>query len=293
MTRNITSNQNGYTRYDFVLEEGLQRPISADLQLNINGRKKPLVLFVHGFKGFKDWGHFNLLARYFADNGFAFAKLNLSHNGTTPDNLTDLSDLEAFAENNFSKELSDIRTFTGFLLRGPKNVPSEEINTEKVFIIGHSRGGSVAIIAAAEDARISAAASWAAVSNLEKRWSKTELETWQKTGVEYIANTRTGQQLPMKYQIVEDYYANRERFNILNAAKKLKEKLLIIHGDADESVPAEMAAELKNANTSAQLILMPGCNHSFGGSHPFAEETLPADAQQAADFTIRFFQQFL
>ncbi len=31
-----------------------------------NGKKKPVIIFVHGFKGFKDWGTFNLLADEFA-----------------------------------------------------------------------------------------------------------------------------------------------------------------------------------------------------------------------------------
>ncbi|NBP30017.1 MAG: alpha/beta hydrolase, partial [Flavobacteriia bacterium] len=32
-----------------------------------------LILFVHGFMGFKDWGAWNLVATYFEQQGFAFA----------------------------------------------------------------------------------------------------------------------------------------------------------------------------------------------------------------------------
>ena len=42
-----------------------QKPISIDVSYISNNYKKPLILFVHGFKGFKDWGHFNVMANYF------------------------------------------------------------------------------------------------------------------------------------------------------------------------------------------------------------------------------------
>lgn len=35
-----------------------------DIQYTIN-QKRPLIVFCHGFNGFKDWGAFNLMADYF------------------------------------------------------------------------------------------------------------------------------------------------------------------------------------------------------------------------------------
>ncbi|WKK73463.2 hypothetical protein QYS49_15905 [Marivirga salinae] len=91
------------------------KPISADLRYIPNKDKKPLILFVHGFKGFKDWGVFNLMADEFAKNGFIFMKINLSHNGTTPDQLIDFADLEAFGNNNFTIELADLKDTIDYL----------------------------------------------------------------------------------------------------------------------------------------------------------------------------------
>ncbi len=81
------------------------KPILADIRYISNQDKKPLILFVHGFKGFKDWGIFNMMADEFAKKGFVFMKINLSHNGTTPEQLIDFADLEAFGNNNFTIEL--------------------------------------------------------------------------------------------------------------------------------------------------------------------------------------------
>ena len=58
--------------------------ILLDVFYNNTGVAKPIVIFSHGFKGFKDWGHFETVAKQFADAGFVFIKFNFSHNGTTP-----------------------------------------------------------------------------------------------------------------------------------------------------------------------------------------------------------------
>ena len=91
----------------FILTPPHGRKTSADARFLANDQPKPVVIFVHGFKGFKDWGYWNLLATYFAEQQFTCVKLNLSHNGST---LTedDVLDLEAFGQNNFSIELADV-----------------------------------------------------------------------------------------------------------------------------------------------------------------------------------------
>ena len=59
-----------------------EKAITADYRfLESQPKKKALILFVHGFKGFKDWGVFNLMANAFAEKDFIFLKINLSHNG--------------------------------------------------------------------------------------------------------------------------------------------------------------------------------------------------------------------
>ncbi|MDH5398779.1 MAG: dienelactone hydrolase, partial [Cyclobacteriaceae bacterium] len=80
----------------FDVKNGLNdKQIIADARLIPNGQGKPLVLFVHGFKGFKDWGFWDIVANMFAEAGFIFIKINLSHNGTTKDHPLDFADLEA------------------------------------------------------------------------------------------------------------------------------------------------------------------------------------------------------
>ena len=60
------------------------KKILMDITFPIKSNNK-LIVFSHGFKGFKDWGCFNLMSDYFAKKGFTFLKFNFSHNGTTID----------------------------------------------------------------------------------------------------------------------------------------------------------------------------------------------------------------
>jgi dienelactone hydrolase len=278
-------------RLDFTIQPPHGRATRADARFRATLTPKPLVIFIHGFKGFKEWGHFNLLADYFAQHNLVFVKLNLSHNGSTPDSEEPV-DLEAFGRNNFSIELSDVKALIDFLFSAENPIPKTEVDLNRLYLIGHSRGGGLAILASAADQRIKATATWAAISDLANRWPPATLAQWQKDGVMYIENARTKQSMPLYYQLVEDFQANKSRLDIPAAATRMPQPLLLIHGTNDETLPVQMAYELKKNKPDALLEILAGANHTFGGSHPYLAPELPPDAKLAADKTIRFFQQF-
>ena len=157
-----------------------QKPIAIDVSYLSNNQQKPLVLFVHGFKGFKDWGHFNAIANYFAENNFVFVKFNFSHNGTSLQKPLEFDDLEAFGNNNYVFELNDLDAVLNTLLTVEQL--KNEIDAEKVYLIGHSRGGAISIIKTSEDTRIKKLVTWAAVADIVNRNSAITIETWKKDG---------------------------------------------------------------------------------------------------------------
>jgi len=253
---------------------------------------RPVIVFVHGFKGFKDWGHFPLLARFFAEQGFVFIKLNLSHNGVVVGGSGDLEDLEAFGHNNFSHELNDLGQLLDALhTPGATPLPAALLDLGRLYLIGHSRGGGLVMLKAAEDSRVKAVATWAAVASLAPRWPAEVLAQWQREGVLYVPNSRTGQQLPMYYQIAEDYYAHQSRLDLPALVPQLRQPLLIVHGDPDETVPLSAAEELLARKPDAELLVVPGAGHQFGGRHPWPEAELPPLARLVAERTATFFRQ--
>ncbi len=278
-------------KVDFVVYPEHGRPFTADATYRQDGVPKPVVIYTHGFKGFKDWGHFNLLARYFAERGFVFIKFNFSYNGTTIDNFSDVHDMEAFGKNNFSLELEDLKALIDLVHDAKGPLQQQEMDLSRIYLIGHSRGGGSVILKAAEDSRVKAVATWAAVNKFDQRWDELEREQWKREGVQWVQNARTGQRMPLYYQIVEDYLANIERLEIPKVIKKMQQPLLILHGEEDETLPVKMAHDLHSWKPDAELHVLPGADHSFGGKHPYEHQELPAAAQAAADLSIAFFQK--
>lgn len=264
------------------------RRFTYDFRYVATGSPKPIVIFVHGFKGFKDWGYFNMMADYMAENGLVVVKLNLSHNGTTPDSPTDFADLEAFGQNNFGIELDDLGQVIEAVTDGSASLPNAEADKSGVSLIGHSRGGSLVLLKSAEDPRVTSVVTWAAVSDLEKRWDQDFIGKWEEKGVQYIPNSRTGQQMPMYFQIVEDFKANRDRYSLPDLVPELTTPLLIIHGTADPSVDPEAARQLKKYKPDAELLMVEGGDHVFGGGHPWSKESLPEKAAYVIDRTVLF-----
>ena len=277
-------------KIDFILTPSHGRSFRADARYIPDQQAKPIVIFVHGFKGFKDWGHFNLLADYFAQQDFVFVKLNLSHNGTTLDS-EDLTDMEAFGQNNFSIELEDLDTLLNYLFGAPENLPVAELNLNKVYLISHSRGGGLVILKAAEEERVKAVVGWAPISDLLMRWPEEVLTNWQKTGVHYIYNSRIKQDMPLYYQLVEDFKANQQRLDIPSVVKKLNKPFLIIHAEDDETLPVSMAHELKANQPQAEVLILPAGGHTFQGKHPYPDTVLPPSAQIIAERTVEFLKK--
>ena len=269
------------------------RAFEADATYRPDGQAKPVLLFVHGFKGFKDWGHFPLLADFFAEQDFVFVKLNLSHNGIVVGDSGDLEDLDAFGRNNFSIELDDIgQVIDALFTPGSTPVPASEMDLSHFFLAGHSRGGGLVLLKAAEDSRVKAVATWAAIAEVHPQWPQPVFDEWQRTGVLYVPNTRTGHQLPLHYQIVEDYHTNRARLDIPhNVRRKLYQPLLIVHGDQDETVAVDAAHALHRLKPRAELLLVPDADHMFGGAHPWTETELPAPTRHIAEATAAFFNR--
>lgn len=267
------------------------KPFGLDATFVADDTNKPVVIFIHGFKGFKDWGPFNLMANHFAQAGFVFIKLNLSHNGTSIEHPTEFADLEAFGNNNFSTELDDVGVLLDYLFSDECLIAPEEMHLRKIYLIGHSRGGGIAILKAAEDPRITQVATWAAISSVQRKWGDATLEKWKQDGVQYIHNARTKQEMPLYYQLYEDTVLNQQRLDILAAVQRLSIPLLIIHGTADESVSVQAAHDLKKSNEKAELILIENALHTFGGYHPYEENDLPPHTQVIVENTIKFFNQ--
>ncbi|WP_029036449.1 alpha/beta hydrolase family protein [Salinimicrobium xinjiangense] len=264
------------------------RPVPTDVFYTEEGGNKPVLLFCHGYKGFKDWGAWNIMGEEFAKNGFLFIKFNFAFNGGTLDEPIDFPDLDAFGENTYTKELDDLEVLINWICS--EDFPFIEIaDLSRFTLMGHSRGGGVVVVKAGEDERIQKLITLSAVSDFGDRFPQgQELEAWRQKGIAYIENSRTKQQMPHLFDFYEDFKANEERLTISRSAKKLQIPTLIIHGTADPTVELENAHDLHDWIKNSELFLLEGSDHVFEVSHPWEKEELPPSmekiVQKASEF---------
>ncbi|MCO5935876.1 alpha/beta fold hydrolase [Mucilaginibacter sp. RB4R14] len=261
------------------------RGMTADINYNTLHPYAPLVIFAHGIRGFKDWGAHNLVANYFAENGFRFLKFNFSHNGTTADKPTEFADLIAFSDNTFSLELEDLKSVIDFACGGSA-IP----RVKSVYVIGHSLGGGISIVKTAEDKRIAKMVTMAAISSFYNLWPKEAEKQWRLQGVMYMKNSRTGQNMPYKSSLLKDLDDNPIRLDIPLRASEITQPWLIIHGDADTSVPLSNAELLHVAQPLAGLLVIPTADHVFNASEPYQPTELPTQLLAFCDAAINFFK---
>lgn len=276
---NITKN--------IIIDGTHNKPFLVDVFYVADNIPKPILIFCHGYKGFKDWGAWNIMAKTFADSGFYFIKFNFSHNGGTVEQPIDFPDLEAFGNNNLTKELDDLETVINWICENTDL--KTNANTNNISLLGHSRGGGIVSIKAEEDPRIKNIISLAGVSDYKVRFPSGQLlEQWKQEGVMFVENGRTKQQMPHYFQFFEDFIANENRLNIERAVSNLKIPHLIIHGSNDISVSVEEAKTLHQWNPNSALKIIEGTNHVFGTSHPWRKDNLSKELQSAVDVSITF-----
>ncbi len=250
------------------------RPMAWDVTLP-PASSTPLIVFAHGFKGFKDWGAWHRMAEALAQQGIGVLKFNFSLNGTTPDHPTDFVDLEAFGRNTISQEVNDFVRILQGVMHNEWDW-TRQVNLRRIWIMGHSRGGGVTMVVLGEMPSVRGAIGLAPISRFD-RWDEETLRRWEKEGVIYVENARTGQQMPLYFELAEDIKAHRRgRFNLRERLASEHRPILLLHGKADPTVPYAESIELFEWAANAELCLHPTADHAFGTRHPWEAPALPA-----------------
>lgn len=252
------------------------------------GGELPVIVVVHGFKGFKDWGSFPYVCEELARHGFYVISFNFSHNGVEGSSQ-EFTRLDLFERNTFTREVRETRTVIAAVSGGAIPEPGHAARSG-VTLLGHSRGGGIAILAAADDPRVSYVVTWAAVASFD-RYTDAQKRRWREQGVLESKNMRTGQMMRLGVELLDDVEHNAAALDIGAAAERLGRPLLIVHGEQDLSVLIDNGDELarRAAPDRTQFIRVPRTNHTFGAVHPFDGPT-PALTEAIAS-TVEFLEE--
>jgi uncharacterized protein len=262
---------------------------AATLHKPNNAKLLPLVLFAHGFKGFKNWGGFPYMMEKLAGAGFAAVSFNFTHNGVSELSPMDFTRLDLFARNTHTKELDDLQAVINYFY---DNAETYNIDKNKIALVGHSRGGGAVIIKSAEDKRIKALVTLASVATVD-RYTDEQKKRWREKGFIEIPNARTGQMMKMNKSFLDDIEQNSERLDIQKAMTRLKIPALIIHGKEDLAVKYTDALKLYESSNknNTELYIVENTGHTFGVEHPFKGTTKTFD--EAIDKAIIFLKKNL
>ncbi|MCL2380849.1 MAG: alpha/beta fold hydrolase [Treponema sp.] len=217
----------------------------------------PAVCFYHGFSVDKV-GLLRLhemFARMLVDNGFACVRFDFYGCGESDGNFSDMR---------VSDEIIQGKAIYEWTLAQDFAIP------EKVYPVGHSLGGVIASIVAASY-QPPAAVLWSPALS-----------------VYYDISGRVGA-VPDHYEKTYDldgldvsggFFEDVRSLDFLKMASGYKNRVLVIHGEKDEKIPAAVTGNYRDLYGKAmKLVIVKGCNHQFS-SMPWR--------QQAYNETVSF-----
>ncbi len=248
----------------------------------------PVVIMAHGFKGFKDWGFWPYIGEYLADRGFVAVTFNFSHNGVG-ESLTEFDQLEKFADNTFSREVRELSE----LVAAANDGFFGDIGDHDIGVLGHSRGGGIALATGTKEDLINSVATWSAVADFN-RYSDKHKKRWREKGYFEVLNTRTNQMMRLNSVLLEDLEEHKDDLlNLEKAARELGKPLLIVHGAQDVAVPIREGKQLRDwaDDDKTEFFRVENTGHTFGAVHPFEGTT---DALESVlKKTTEFFDEHL
>jgi len=223
------------------------------------------------------WGFFPWLNEFFAEEGLASCRFDLSRNGigSNPDSF---ERLDLFRDDTYSIQIADVLAVARHI-----ETISEFANLPR-FLLGHSRGGGVAILSAAEIRGLAGIVTWSSISHTA-RWDEETKRKWRDDGKLDVLNARTGQIMSLSTAVLDDVEQNASRLDIGRAASELDVPMLVIHGSSDETVPVEEAKTIVSRSRIGSLMVIESATHTMNAIHPLV--TTPPPLQLAARASSR------
>ena len=227
--------------------ESYKIPAVVTMPIAKNSDKFPVVIMLHGYGSNKDEAGdgYKLIAPELAKKGIASIRIDFMGCGdSTVDHVNfdlNVGVSEAIAAADFAATLS-------------------QINPDKIGIMGWSKGGSIALLAAGRSPKFKSVVTWAGAPNLGVVYDSESYAIAKRDGV-FVATFEWREPLKMSLKAFEV----AAETDILKVFSGSAAPVLAINGSDDTVVPPENASNIKEAskNKDSQLLLIPGADHTF------------------------------
>lgn len=231
----------------------VHRP-DADRAERQSGR--PGVVMFHGFGGQKVEAHrsFVKMAERLAANGIVTLRFDFRCSGDSEGN---------FEEMTFGGEVSDALRALTYI------VDEEQVDPERLGVIGLSMGGAVAACVTGRFKRLRATALWSAVADMDL-FRAVAAEVYRELGDVEVWD-RGGN------LVGRAFIDGLEGFSPYQEVAQADTPVLIVHGDNDQTVPVshahQFASSLAKAGVEHKLHIIPGADHTYN-KHEWETEVL-------------------
>ncbi|MBD3210798.1 alpha/beta fold hydrolase [Candidatus Micrarchaeota archaeon] len=223
-------------------------PNDRDMQLSgiLDGEGKKGTVICSHFTGFKEIRHYYKLAKSLAGNGMVALRFDYSDCiGQSEGSCEDMK---------LTHQVRDTLAAMDFL---------ESKGVERIGLMGHSLGGTTAIATAANDARVKALVSVAALARLE--WDtlfRKKAEQWKKQGYITFPSWKRGE-----IKISYGFYKDLSKYDSTSLIRGVNAPVRVIHAGEDNLVSIENAKGIyENANEPKDLKIVEGADHMFSDS---------------------------
>jgi dipeptidyl aminopeptidase/acylaminoacyl peptidase len=232
--------------------------IVADLGVPHKGA--PCIIVSHGLESSKDGTKWRALAPRLYEAGFACLRFNYRGCGEGQERSSG-----EFEDTTLSGRIADYRAAIDF-------IETTGVDANRLGAVGSSFGGMVVL--AAKEARIKAVVCLATPAKLQV--SRGEHPRMQSQ--EFF-------ELPSGKRLKTEFFQDMRQYDVLKAVGDLTCPILIVHGTADEIVPAGDAQDLyASVREPKRLVIIEGGNHHLDG---------PGHLERVIGLTVDWFRQYL
>jgi uncharacterized protein len=233
-----------------VVFESEGKKVSGVLHLP-EGSSSGCVIASHGLLSSKDSEKYVALGERMAREGISLLRFDFRGIGESEG---------TFEQDTVSGRIADLGAAIGF-------IRSRSGGKQWIGLVGSSLGGYVSLLRASMEPGVAAMVTWATPFHLDDLRSKKE------------RNEESEYPLP-----AEPFFADLSKHRLLPLLPKIS-NILIIHGEADETVPVDQAWEIfHSVNEPKEIHVIEGADHRL---------LQPAHRQRAIDLTAQWFKKYL
>lgn len=205
-----------------------------------------LAILCHGYLDSKDYDHLKTLAEDLAKGGYTAVRFDPIGTWESDGNISDYTTTEY---------LKNVKEVLEYMLK--------QSSFKHILIGGHSRGGKVSILYAAQDPRISEVLGIMPSSVHRVRNFISSSRRLLRYSLSFRDSPKVKNQ-KKEFRVPFSHFEDLKKYDVLKDVKNIKVPLVLIAGEFDKLVPPETVRRIfDEANEPKKFILIPGIGHDY------------------------------